>query len=555
MIYRLQGAFGRIRRFGFAYAWTRARLRLRGKGAATDYATWVALFDQPSSRRIARAIRALSERPLFSLWLPTWDADTVASVCAQPYPHWELLIPDAPVPDAPATATDPRIRRISGDALDAAWGDFIVPLTPGDILAPSALWRLAQNAAAPNDVLYSDEDRLINGVRTDPVFRPDYSPELLHDPAGLGGFLAWRRGVERLRPEAGAQALYDLTLRVAERARRIHHIPHILLHRPPPPAFPLWEGVLNEHLTRIGDDGRAVVAGPARVRVLRPLPNPPPKVSVLIPTRDGAALLERCVDGLRHGTDYPDMEILIIDNDSAAPDALRLLERLRQTPGVRVLPAPGVFNYAAMNNQAAAEARGEVLALLNNDIAVRAPGWLREMVAHAIRPDIGAVGAKLLYPNGTLQHAGVVTGIGDVAGHIHRGAPDTEQLRVRSVAAVTAACVVLKRELFLSVGGFDEAALPVSYNDVDLCLRLRARGLRIVFTPDAALDHYESLSRGDDKSPEHAARARREVAVMRQRWGADLMDDPYYSPNLSLQSEAGGLAFPPRANRRNLSGG
>jgi GT2 family glycosyltransferase len=553
-MHRLRGAWGRIRAFGLAYAWARLRLRLAGKGGQQDYATWIALFDTPPRSRINRAIRSLPNRPRFSVLMPEWNEAASRSLYEQAYPDWQLLTPSP----LPPSVTDARIKRVAippdctcveNALLAQASGDFVAVLAPGDILAPSALFHLARAAGAQTDLMYGDEDQMIADTRCAPLFRSAYCPELLYHPAGLGHFVAWRRGAELFRAEAGPLAVYDMVLRVAERASApISHTPHILIHRTVPLTYDaaLWEDLLNAHLARIRDSARAIPASETSVRVSRPVPAPPPKISIIIPTRNRAELLARCVADVTSRTDYPNLEVLVIDNDSTEADALHLLDQLAQTPGIRLLRAPGPFNFSAMNNLGAGEASGDVLALLNNDVAVRHPDWLREMVGHALCPEIGAVGAKLLYENGTIQHAGVTTGIGAVAGHLYRGAPDTQMLQMRSVGAVTAACMVLRRDVFLAVGGFDAAELPVSYNDVDLCLRLRARGLRIVFTPHAVLDHFESLSRGDDLHPEHLARARREAATMQRRWGAALANDPYYSPNLSLMSEQGGLAFPPR---------
>ncbi len=256
--------------------------------------------------------------------------------------------------------------------------------------------------------------------------------------------------------------------------------------------------------------------------------------------------------GLLGGTDYPRLEVLIVDNDSVEPAARRVLRDAANDARVRVLPYSQPFNYAAMNNLAAAEARGEVIALLNNDIAVRRADWLREMVSHALRPDVGAVGAKLYYADGTIQHAGVVTGMTGIAGHPFRHAdgrldgPHGRLRRAQTVSCVTAACMVLRRSVYDELGGLDEINLPVSYNDVDFCLRLQARGYRIVWTPNAELDHLESASRGRDTDPRNIERAERECRYMLRRWGTALDQDPFYSPNLTLAAEDCGLAFPPR---------
>jgi GT2 family glycosyltransferase len=277
---------------------------------------------------------------------------------------------------------------------------------------------------------------------------------------------------------------------------------------------------------------------------------------VIIPTRDRAELLAPCVAGLLGATDYPALEVLVVDNGSDRAETFALFASWQGDARVRVLSAPGPFNYARLNNQAAAAARGAILLLLNNDTEVTEPGWLAEMAALAIRPEVGAVGARLLYPDGTLQHAGVVLGFGwprGVAGHVYLAEPGDHLGEramlgaVRGVSAVTAACLAVRRESYLAVGGMDEAELAVAFNDVDFCLKLGARGLRNLWTPFATLLHKESASRGRDLDLAKAARLEREVSVMRARWGALLDEDPHWNPNLSLLLGGRDLAAEPRA--------
>jgi GT2 family glycosyltransferase len=264
-----------------------------------------------------------------------------------------------------------------------------------------------------------------------------------------------------------------------------------------------------------------------------------------VPTRDKPALLRQCADGLLRRTDYADIELIIADNDSVEPATTALLDELRGDARVRVLSCPGGFNYSAMNNAAAAIATGHVVALLNNDIEIVSPDWLTEMVSQALRPGIGAVGARLVYPDGRVQHAGVVVGVGTfddgpgVAGHYSLADAGTSfgyfgaSVLLHEVSAVTAACIVLRKSIWDDAGGLNAEDLPVAFNDVDLCLRLRARGLRIIWTPYAELIHHESASRGDDLAPEHRARFERECRFMRDRWGPVLDADPFYNPNFS----------------------
>jgi O-antigen biosynthesis protein len=248
------------------------------------------------------------------------------------------------------------------------------------------------------------------------------------------------------------------------------------------------------------------------------------------------------LDGLLEATEYPDIEVVIVDNDSREPETAALFARYRDDPRVRVVPVPGAFNFSDLSNRGAASATGPVLLFLNNDIEVLEPGWLGEMVRHAVRPEIGAVGAKLLYPDHTIQHGGIVLGIGGVAGHSHLGAADADpgyfcrMVIAHEVSAVTGACLAMRAAVFAQVGGFDADALKVAFNDVDLCLRIRQAGYRIIWTPFAKLIHHESKSRGAEDTPEKQKRFEGEVLTMLDRWGPELRADPYYNINLSRNS-------------------
>ena len=258
--------------------------------------------------------------------------------------------------------------------------------------------------------------------------------------------------------------------------------------------------------------------------------------------RDGADVLATCIRSIRTLTRYPDYEIIIVDNGSVQDDTKRLFAEFAADPAIRILPQPEPFNFSRLNNAAVREATGSILALINNDIEVTHENWLGEMVALALQQKVGCVGAKLIYPDGRLQHGGVVIGLGGVAGHAHRFAPadDPGYLRrlcsVHEVSAVTAACLVIRREVFDAVGGLDEG-LTVAFNDVDFCLKVRAAGYLNLWTPSAELIHHESVSRGRDLTPAKAKRFADEYATMQRRWGAQLLNDPYYSPHLTYDRE------------------
>jgi GT2 family glycosyltransferase len=279
-------------------------------------------------------------------------------------------------------------------------------------------------------------------------------------------------------------------------------------------------------------------------------------VSIIVPTRDRAELLERCANSVLLHTDYPALELLIVDNDSREPATAQLLRRLSQNSRVRIITCPGPFNYSALNNRATREAQGEVLLLLNNDIASIRPDWLREMVSHAMRLDVGAVGAKLLYPNEQVQHGGMVFQPEPVhqfrfADRLETG-PGGELALARSVSIATGACLAMRRSVFVEAGGLDEN-LKVGYNDVDLCLRLGDRGYRIIWTPFAELFHFEGASRGYDDTPEKQATAASEFSYFRRRWGSLLEGDPFRNSNLTYHWDLVALSAPPSRKRPWLS--
>jgi GT2 family glycosyltransferase len=366
---------------------------------------------------------------------------------------------------------------------------------------------------------------------------------------------------------------YDLALRTAALTDplKIRHIPAVLYHWRRSDANASFSQAhldrcivaarlaVQESLQKVGGLTAKAKVEPARFmpqfqRIRWALPEPVPRVTLIVPTRNHAELLKRCTTGLLHRTDYPDLELLIVDNGSTEAATKALLSRLTQDSRVRILEYPGNFNYSAIINAAVAAATGIVVVLLNNDIDVIDSGWLGGMVSHTIRPDVGAVGAKLLFADNTIQHAGVVLGIAAscVAGHYGIGQPrravgDLGQLVLtRDVSAVTGACLAIRKEVFEAAGGLDEKNLPIAFNDVDLCLRIRQQGLRIVFTPYAQLYHLESSSRGSDASPERVERFNNECRYMREQWGGVLDNDPFYSPHFSRVDSNQRLAFPPR---------
>jgi GT2 family glycosyltransferase len=312
------------------------------------------------------------------------------------------------------------------------------------------------------------------------------------------------------------------------------------------------ERALNDHFARAQIAAKAELLDFGMYRARYFIPAPAPLVSLIIPTRNGVDLIKQCIDSIFAKTTYKNYEILVVDNNSDDPKTLAYFASLAGDNRIRFLRDERPFNYSALNNAAVQQARGEYVGLLNNDIDVISPKWLEEMMALAIQPGVGPVGARLWYPNDTLQHGGVIIGLGGVAGHSHKHlrkyAPGyffRAQL-IQTISVVTAACLVIKKSIYQEVGGLDETNLKVAFNDVDFCLRVREAGYRNVWTPYAELYHHESATRGYEDTPEKQLRFRDEVLYMKKRWGDLLMNDPAYSRNLTLDYEDFSLAWPPR---------
>lgn len=568
---------------------------------APDYAQWIARNDtltDDDRARIRVHIGTFAWRPRFSVVMPVYDTppeflrQALDSVLAQLYRDWELCIADDASPSAEVraileayAARDRRIRvayresnggiaACSNSALELAGGDWIVLMDHDDLLSEHALYLVADALQSHPDaaIIYSDEDHVdAGGHRSNPYFKPDWDPDLFLGQNVINHLGAYRADlVQRIggfRAGFDGSQDWDFALRVLDAApgAKVHHIPFILYHwRQTDTAFSkaslaralhAAQRAVNEHFARAGETAEATPEGHSSyLRIRRPLPARRPLVSVVIPTRDRSELLRLCLAGLLERTDYAPLEILVVDNGSAEPETHALFAEAAARGNVRVVEDHGDFNFSRLVNRGVAASSGEVCLLLNNDMDVIHPDWLDEMVAHALHPEIGAVGAKLYYANDTLQHGGVILGIGGVAGHAHkhapRGAPGYfNRLNLtHSLSCVTAACLATRREVYDRLAGFNERDLAVAFNDVDFCIRLRQAGYRIVWTPHAELYHYESVSRGDpNTTPESAARNRAEVAYMRRKWGALLRYDPFYNPNLTLDTECLSIATNSRA--------
>jgi GT2 family glycosyltransferase len=533
---------------------------------------------------------------LFSLILPIYANEVhrlrgvISGVNSQLYPYWELLIV-AREPLLPSTAARLRYfeirdqrskiiqpsladRNLAGavnSALGIASGDFVVFLDKNDLLAENAMYEIAfEVGVEPDiDIVYTDFDHILpDGHRYGPFFKPGWSPELLLAYDIVSHVAAYRRALVHtlggLRVEFEGAEYHDLALRATAggRAKTVRHVPSILCHRQTPQMIvdvTASRGAVRDHLERCNVTGACVAPAPLIPqwnRVVYPLPEPPPFVSVIVPIRDRPDLLSRCAEGVLRETEYLHLELIVVDNESSEPGTIGLLNRLLAEPRVRVLHHPGAFNYAAMNKVAVRQARGEVIILLNNDVEVIHPDWLRELVSRVIRPDVGVVGSKLLYRDGRLQHGGVVLEPGPTVVHLMQLAnsgdpgPFGELTVARDVSAVTGACLAIRRTIFDEIGGFDAEALPVAFNDIDLCLRARAHGYRVIWTPHAELFHLESATRGYEDTPEKQARLVTELRKLVRVWGTMTEEDPFVNPNLLFELGGGvSLASPPRRTR------
>jgi O-antigen biosynthesis protein len=546
-----------------------------------EYQRWIGAFE-PSANDLERQ-RAFpfSRTPIISLVVPVYNPPAeflealIRSVQAQTYPHWQLCLADA--------STSPHVRPLlqkhaahdsriklellptnagivgnSNAALELVTGEYVALVDHDDTLAPFALFEIAKAIQdhPEADMLYSDEDKLdFSGQRVEPNFKPDWSPETLRSRNYICHLSVFRRSLltelNGFRAGFDGAQDHDLILRATERAKRIVHIPQVLyhwrMHRQSTAADAGSKGyaheagkrAVQEQLTRLGIDGTVHDgAVPGLYDVVYHVRSQP-LVSVIIPNRDAPEMLARCVESLAKSS-YANYELWIVENGSTRPETHAYYRQLEKQPHVRILEWTKPFNYAAVNNFAALHARGELLLFLNNDTEAVNPDWLEQLVRHGIQPGVGAVGAKLYFADDTIQHAGIVIGMGGVAGHSHHSYPRSatgymQRLRfAQNVSAVTAACLLCRATVFREVGGFDEGFV-LAFNDVDLCLQILQRGHRIVWTPNAELYHYESKTRGYEDTPEKQQRFKREFDLFHLKWSAFLKQgDPYYNPNYRL---------------------
>jgi GT2 family glycosyltransferase len=557
------------------------------KGFVSDYHRWIHEFERPDNDLIKLKLPSLSRRPLISILMPVYNTDpaeltaALQSVLDQSYNHWELCLAD----DASSrlevrqildrfAAQDNRIKvvyrpqrggisRATNTAWETATGDYLCFLDHDDTLAPHALAYVCQgiNQDPSADLIYSDEDKIdATGRRFEPFFKPDWSPDLLLSENYICHLLILRRDLAQaagfLDPDFDGSQDYDLILRSAARATQIHHISKVLYHWRSGVhstassidnknyALEAARKALAQHCgtAHTGGDGcsgveSGIVAGRWRVRYAVPADA---RVSIIIASGGRVDALRTNLESIWEKTDYAGYEIVIIDNSKsgAIEKLIRGFQPTREN--LRYIDWRNKpFNYSAINNAAARECQLPVLLFLNDDTSVISPGWLEAMLELALRPGVGAVGAKLLYPNGAIQHAGVVMGIFDNCGHAFKGLDgavshyfDFSDV-IRNVSAVTGACLMARSDVFWQAGGFDETQFAVAFNDIDLCLKIASFGYKNLYTPHALLYHHESLSKTSKDLVPHPE----EVAAMRFKWGKVIAGDPYYSPNLTRNDE------------------
>lgn len=563
------------------------------KSHAVAYDDWITQVEAPSlpsESEVKSRLAALKKHPLISVVMPVYNTDAeylrscLDSVLMQSYPRWELCIADDASPKQHVRSIleeyqskDKRIKVVfrqrnghisaaSNSALSLATGGYVALLDHDDELSEHALLFMVEaiNQNPKAKVLYSDEDKIDgDGWRSDPHFKSDWNPDLFYSNNYVSHLGVYRRSLLKkiggFRVGVEGSQDQDLLLRCLPhvKSQEIVHVPRVLYH---------WRTVEGSTALASGEKSYTTAAGvkaltdyfsevnpavrinsaalPNTYRVHWPIPDPSPLVSLLIPTRDKRELTETCVRSILDKTTYTNFEILILDNGSVEKETLDFFKQIqREDKRVRVLRYDHPFNYSAINNFGVRHTRGTVIGLINNDIEVISPEWLYEMVSHAMRPDIGCVGAKLYYDNGQLQHAGVILGIGGVANHSHKNFERHAhgyfgRLKlVQNLSAVTAACLLVRREIYEKVGGLDEENLRVAFNDVDFCLKVREAGFRNLWTPYSELYHHESISRGNEDTPEKKERFNGEVSFMKKKWGVALESDPFYNINLTKNRE------------------
>lgn len=580
--YTIKKGFRYLKHYGPKEFWI--RLHERFEPEEVPYGPWYEAYVPDESELEKQRKHRFTYEPLISVAVPafctpeTFLIQMVESLLAQTYSNWELCIANGSPEDTVMKGVleqymkkDSRIRvseltenkGIAGNtnaALEMAEGEFVGLLDHDDLLAPNALYEVVRALEADRelDAVYTDEDKVTTELdeHFQPHLKPDFNLDLLRSNNYICHFFVVKRSVVKkaggFRQEFDGAQDHDFIFRCVEIARKVGHIPEILYHwrthkastadNPASKmyAFDAGKRAIEAHLERTGTEG-VVTHTPdlGFFRVKYPVQGNP-LVSIIIPNKDEKETLKDCIESIRKKTEYENYEIIIVENNSTTEEIFQYYKELSQDPRIRLLRWKKEFNYSAINNYGVSHARGEYLLFLNNDVKIITPGWIKEMLGVCQRPEVGAVGVKLIYPDNTIQHAGCVIGIGGIAGHMFVDMPAnrTGYLHKASIlqdmSAVTAACMMMKRTAFEEAGGFTEK-LSVAFNDVDLCLKVRKNKKLIVYDPYVELYHMESKTRGAEDSTEKVRRFQEEIEYMRCQWIDILKNgDPYYNKNLSL---------------------
>lgn len=579
--YNIQKGFRYLKHYGLKEFWIRLCERMEPE--EVPYGPWYEKHKVSENELEKQREKIWKETHVFSIVVPAYRTPVlfleqmIESVRSQTYPFWELCIANASSEDEEMAGVlqkymsmDQRIHvknldenlgiaENTNEAFSMASGTFVGLLDHDDLLAPQALYRMMEILEKKKvDVFYTDEDKVTTDLSEhfQPHFKPDFNLDLLRSNNYITHFFVVRtelvRKVGGFRREYDGAQDYDFIFRCVEQAEEICHIPEILYHwrthkestsdNPVSKmyAFEAGKRAIEGNLERCGV--QAVVSHTKDLgfyQVEYPVQGSP-LVSVLIPNKDQKDTLKKCLDSVFEKTTYQNYEIIIIENNSTEPETFAYYKELQKRSNVKVITWKEGFNYSAINNFGEREASGEYLLFLNNDVEVINPRWMEEMLGNCQRPEVGITGAKLYYPDDTIQHAGTIIGIGGIAGHAFLNMPRsrTGYLHKASIqmnlSAVTAACMMMKRSVFEQLGGFEEK-LTVAFNDVDLCLRTVQEGYLVVYNPKVELYHYESKSRGSEDNEEKVRRFQSEIEFMRTRWITILKEgDPNYNRNLTL---------------------
>jgi O-antigen biosynthesis protein len=556
-----------------------------------SYQHWIKRQESKQLKNIQSVLSNTKPNKLISILLPTYNSNPlfleacINSVLQQSYQKWQLCIVDDASTETEhigiieefvemderiifhKKSENTHISDTTNACLKLAKGKYTLLLDHDDMLPRHTLLMMVnQLQTSPNlKLIYADEDKIdVHNARYEPHFKPAWNPDLLYSQNYIGHPVLME--TERVKALGGMRTGvegsqdHDLLLRYTAdlTANQIHRIPQILYHWRSHIQSTASNATTKNYTTQAGINAlkhhfesqqiNAIVSQgkfPNTYRVNWHIPENLPLVTLIIPTYNGHKILKTCINSILNKTTYANYEVIIIDNRTNCEKTLGFINStVANNSHIRVLKWDQPFNFSAINNFGVSQAKGEIVGLINNDIEVISPDWLSEMVSHAIRPEIGCVGAKLYYPNNKIQHAGVILGIGGVAGHSHKHSPRSSNgyfsrlHLVQNFSAVTAACLIVRKNIYNQVGGLDEVNLPVAFNDVDFCMRVREAGYRNLWTPYAELYHHESISRGsDEETPEKQMRALKESTYMRKKWQEKLQNDAAYNPNLTIDSE------------------